>query len=446
MNLEEETKILKSCQARVQESSVSFEDHDESLGSIPDNVPNGGRNAWMQVMGAFVLTQNTWGLVMTHGAFQASYSKTVLQTTTPSALSWIGSVQAFLILFVGLFSSKAVNSNHFYHVTGAGLLLQIIGLAMTSLSMEYYQFFLAEGVCVGIGSGMLFAPGITLAASYFSTKRPLAIAVVTSGAATGGIVFPIVSYWLIVAVGFQWAVRIITSLVLLASGTTLYTLRPYRSSISRKEEPYISLSGFKDASHCTFVVGATLGLIGGFIPFFYIPVYGLALGLRVELASYFLSAMNVAALIGGFALTILASRVGNLNTAILFTNVSGIILFSLVLAQDPVGVIIGSLFYALVAGYQLVLLFSAVASITIDTSPRCSQGRVGIILGSLGVLVGTPIAGGIVFNHNSNAHSMDPRDWNFTLALLLSAALTFMCGALMTVTRILKSGFRWERI
>ncbi|EFE31836.1 uncharacterized protein ARB_01436 [Trichophyton benhamiae CBS 112371] len=439
MKLEEASKILKNGQAQVHESTVSFEDREGSLEAVSGTPPNGGRNAWLQVMGACVLTQNTWGLVMAHGAFQASYSQTVLPTTSQSALSWIGSVQAFFILFVGIFSSKAVGSSHFRHVTGTGLIIQLLGLVMTSISTKYYQFFLSEGVCVGIGSGLLFAPGITIATSYFSTKRPLAIAVATSGAA-------IVSYWLIVAVGFPWAVRIITSLVLLASGSTLYTLQPYHASIPQKIGPFISLGGFRDASYCTFVIGAILGLVGGFVPFFYIPVYGLSLGLRTELASYFVSAMNMAALIGGFSLTVLASRLGNLNTAVLFTNVSGIVLISLILAVDPVGVIIGSLFYALVAGYQLVLLFAAMASITVDSSPRCSQGRAALILGSLGALLGTPVAGGILFKQDSNAHSMNPRDWNFTLTLLFSAALIFLCGVFMTVTRVLKSGFRWEKI
>lgn len=130
----------------------------------------------------------------------------------------------------------------------------------------------------------------------------------------------------------------------------------------------------------------------------------------------------------------------------LFSNVCGIVLISLVLAVDPVGVIIGSLFYALVAGYQLVLLFTAMASINVDTSPRCSQGRAALIFGSFGALLGTPIAGGILSKQDNNAHSMNPRDWNFTLTLLFSGGLIFLCGVFLAVTRVLKSGFRWEKI
>ncbi|KAM5472415.1 hypothetical protein MauCBS54593_003006 [Microsporum audouinii] len=447
MDPEDETKTMKNNQVQVHESNISLEDGTRHPETVPDPAPNGGRNAWMQVIGAFVLTQNTWGLVMAHGAFQASYSMSILSSSSQSALSWIGSTQAFLILFVGLFSSRAANAGHFYHVAVIGILLQVLGLVITSFSTKYYQFLLAEGLCVGIGSGLLFAPGITIAASCFSTRRPLATAIAISGAAIGGIAFPIVSYWLIAAVGFPWAVRIITSLMFLTSGSTIYTLRVNPSSPEAQNKwQLLDFSSFKDPVHCTFVIGTTLGFIAGFIPFFYAPTYALGLGLRSELAGYFLSAMNTASLIGGFALSIIATRVGNLNTLIFFTNISGIIFISIILAQNAAGLIIASLIYAFVAGYQLLLVLTAVASISLDTSPMSSQARTALVLGSLGALIGTPIAGGILLWQNRNLSTKDITEWNFTLTLLSSWIVILICGAFMTATRVLKSGLRWEKI
>jgi MFS family permease len=39
-----------------------------------------------------------------------------------------------------------------------GTFLHIFGLMMTSISTEYYQFFLAQGVCSAIGCSFLFYP------------------------------------------------------------------------------------------------------------------------------------------------------------------------------------------------------------------------------------------------------------------------------------------------
>lgn len=105
------------------------------------------------------------------GVFQTYYSSTLLKSSTPSAISWIGSIQGFLLLFVGVFCGRAFDAGYFYHVAGLGVFLSVFGLMMTSLATQYWQIFLAQGLCLGLGSGCLFTPGISLVGQYFSTKR-----------------------------------------------------------------------------------------------------------------------------------------------------------------------------------------------------------------------------------------------------------------------------------
>lgn len=40
-----------------------------------------------------------------------------------------------------------------------GTLMHVFGIMMASLSTEYYQLLLAQGVCSGIGAAAIFQPG-----------------------------------------------------------------------------------------------------------------------------------------------------------------------------------------------------------------------------------------------------------------------------------------------
>ena len=57
---------------------------------------------------------------------------------------------------------------------------------MTSLAHEYYQVFLAQGICIGLGGGLLYVPSTAAAATSFNhAQRPLALGIVASGAGVG---------------------------------------------------------------------------------------------------------------------------------------------------------------------------------------------------------------------------------------------------------------------
>lgn len=46
---------------------------------------------------------------------------------------------------------------------------------------RYYQTFLAQGVGMGLGMGLLFLPALTITSHYFRKRRSLAMGAVVSG-------------------------------------------------------------------------------------------------------------------------------------------------------------------------------------------------------------------------------------------------------------------------
>lgn len=133
------------------------------------------------------LTTNR-GVFVSFGIFQ-SYYITKLQRK-PSGTSWIGSFQIFLLFFLGIFSSYFTDTGYFRTLVLSGAFLTTLGTIMASICQSYWQLFLAQGVCVGLGNRLLFTPTMSVVSTYFHKRRALAMGIAACGSVTGGLIFP----------------------------------------------------------------------------------------------------------------------------------------------------------------------------------------------------------------------------------------------------------------
>lgn len=73
-----------------------------------DKIPDGGWQAWLTVLGAFLALFCTFGQLSAFGTFQSWYEEHQLASMSPSTISWIGSLQLWVFFFsVGLCSCLA---------------------------------------------------------------------------------------------------------------------------------------------------------------------------------------------------------------------------------------------------------------------------------------------------------------------------------------------------
>jgi MFS family permease len=239
---------------------------DELTTIVPSPAPNGGTTAWMQVLMAHLVLINGWGYLSSFGVFQLHYM--TMLNATPSAISWIGSMQIFLVYLVGTLSGRALDAGHFHKVLALGSLLQIIGVFTTSVSTKYWQLFLAQGVCKGLGDGLVFCPTVSLVATYFSTRRSLAMGIMASGGATGGIIFPLIAQQLLPRVGFGWTVRTMGFVILFNTIIILSTARVRLPP--RKVGPLVEWSAFREPLYTLYCIGSFFNLWAVFFAYFYV--------------------------------------------------------------------------------------------------------------------------------------------------------------------------------
>jgi MFS family permease len=127
---------------------------------------------------------------LTFGAFQTYYELGFLSSSSPSAISWIGTVQSWLLIIVGCLSGPLFDKGWYRVMLIAGNFGVIFGVFMLSLAKTYWQVFLAQGICIGLGAGLLYVPSMALIGLSFSKKRSLAQGIVTSGIAVGEYYLP----------------------------------------------------------------------------------------------------------------------------------------------------------------------------------------------------------------------------------------------------------------
>lgn len=135
---------------RVSGTTTSH-DLDVALPDDQDQSSDGGIGAYLKVAGCFIIFFVTLGISSAFGSYQAYYEQTLLSGYSPSAISWIGTLQVFLLSFGGTFSGAFFDRGHVRSVLSCGLGLLVLGLCMLSLARTYSQILLTQGLCVGLG-------------------------------------------------------------------------------------------------------------------------------------------------------------------------------------------------------------------------------------------------------------------------------------------------------
>lgn len=361
--------------------------------------------------------------------FQTYYENNPYWQESPSNISWIGSTQAFLLLFVGVFTGPIYDRGYFRHLVIAGAILIPLGFMMTSLTKQFWQVMLAQAFLIGIGNGCIFVPSVAILPQYFSTKKALANGVAASGSSVGGIIYPIVFRQLEQSVGFAWATRALGFISLATIWFSVAVMRPRIKPKGRRK--LIDFSAFKETPYVLFCAAMFLGFIGFYGPVFYIQPYALQHNLASEnFVFYLLPILNAASVPGRIFPNFLADYAGPLNILTPFATVTGILAMCWIAIKTLPGVIAFAALYGFFSGGFVSMPPVALVSLTPD--PRTLGTRMGqcFFFSAFGLLCGTPVSGAIL---------SDTGSW---LGVQLFSGLTiFLTGVLLVMARVSSKGW-----
>ncbi|CRK36028.1 hypothetical protein BN1708_006886 [Verticillium longisporum] len=317
------------------------------------------------------------GLISSFGSFQAFYEKDLLRHHTPFEISTIGSLQSFLMVFLGFVAGPVYDLGYSRQQLRLGSLLIVLGTVAQSFSTKLWQLLLSQGVVIGIGMGFLAVLGVALPSLWFDRNLPLANGVAASGSAKVTIlVLPVVFRNLQTAVGFPWAVRTVAVICLMTMGIAVMALET--PEVSSKRRAFVDRSITHDMPYLAFLMACVFVLLGIYTPFVYIQSFALDNGIvSAGLATYILA------------------MVGAMNMSVIATATLCLSAFCFMAARNAAGLITLAAINGFVVGTFFALQPTIFVRLTPD--PTCIGTRFGMAFTvmSFALLFGPPIAGAL---------------------------------------------------
>lgn len=374
-------------------------------------------------------------MVNAFGAYQTYYDGTL--SRSPSDISWIGTFQGFFLLLVGSIAGPIYDKGYLRSLVISGSFFIVFGLMMTSISTEYYQVFLAQGVTVGLGCGLLLIPGLAVIAQYFTTKRALTIGIAASGGSVGALLYPIIFKRLQVQISFGWATRVIGFIAL---GTLIFSICFIKSRVPPRKtsRALIDMAAFRSPSFLIFTLGLFLYFMGIYFPFFYVSTWAQHyLGTDDETSFYLFSILNAGSMFGRIVPGLAADKLGSMNLHVPVILLTGMLSFAWIGVHNFGELVVFCIFYGFFSGAAVSLPGTIIVHIAPELNMVGTWMGMCFGLASIGLLIGNPIAGAIL--------AASP-DGSFVPAQCFSGAVVLAGGVCLGGLRYMKlrQGSGWK--
>ncbi|RWA11684.1 hypothetical protein EKO27_g3419 [Xylaria grammica] len=376
--------------------------------SEDDPPPDGGFVAWLQVVAALLTSTISWG--------------------TPTAF-W--RLPAFLLTYgMCVVSGRLSDAGYIRSTYAVGAFLVVFGTFVTSLGYEYWHFFLAQGLTVGLGLGIMFMPPLQVLSSYFEKKRTFAMTGAATGTGIGSLILPAIIQYSIPQVGFPWAVRIFGFVALFCTVTAFLCIKPRLKP--RRSGPLVEWSAFKERPYLLYSIGVFLLYLALFFGSFYINTFARdIIGFSTTDSVQLLLIQNGVSIPARPVVGYIANyHTGPMNTYIATVILFATITLSWIAVHDSTGLYVYAVFLGLTNGVCQGMFLGSLASLTDDNQKMGT--RIGMVhtIVAFATLAGPPIAGAII----------DTSGGRFTYAQLYAGLTIFVASGFFIAARYAKTG------
>lgn len=365
---------------------------------------------------------------------------------TPAQIDLIGTLSIALMTIGAPFATTWTKQYTPRNVIWASGIVYSGALILASFSQSLWQFILTQGCLLGIGTCFIYMPSVTVAPTWFSLHRGLAMGIILAGTGIGGVAWPLAFRYLIESVGFRNTLRItagISFILVCGSGVfirwpvnQLTRIQAENAALGRSSSffrlPLVNWRVVRSRKFIAHALGAALQSAAYYTPVFFFASFARTLGYSQATSANFIAISNAANALGKIAIGYAADRMGRLNTLVLTTLISAISVLALWLpsclsttqSSGSNFFIAFTIFYGIFASAYVALFPTSLVELFGVQNFASVNGLLYMIRG-FATLVGTPVAGALIRGYNQK--SVGPRSYENT---------SIMVGVLMVVATL----------
>ncbi|KAI9305843.1 major facilitator superfamily domain-containing protein, partial [Cunninghamella echinulata] len=208
-----------------------------------------------------------------------------------------------------------------------GTLCKGLGLIIAGWGSQPWHLIICQGMLFGTGASLTYVTAMAVAPQWFHKKRSIAISMVAAGSGVGGVVFPLIMNAALTNLGAAWAYRILGFICLALDSLACILIREkivIKPRIKKSLGDIIHLNVLKDINYCIFCIGSVIGLLGYFVPYFFLPSYANYVGLDSSQGANLITVASACNFFGRLLAGLFAQKIGMINTNIIFTVIGGL--------------------------------------------------------------------------------------------------------------------------
>ncbi|KAI0546371.1 MFS transporter, MCP family, solute carrier family 16, member 6 [Xylaria curta] len=328
---------------------------------MPESLDGG--YGWICVMAQFFVNAFTWGVAASYSVYLSYYlSNDLFAEGRPIDYALIG---GFNFGFALLVAPLATLLGRLYGVRTPmfiGVVLLPAGFVLASFATKIWHLYLSQGLCVGLGIGLIYVPSTAIVPQWFSTRRSLAGGICAAGSGIGGLVICFSTQAFIEGLGFVWSLRITSVIVFFVNMIATFLIRSRDEDIKPDQRIFnfhlLNLYQVK-----LLLVWSIIIMFGYITLMFSLSDYTSVIGRSDQDKATVAAILNLGAAIGRPCIGYVSDRLGRVEVAGVATWSCGILVFVLWLPSTSYGALI---VFALISGAILGIYWAVIGPLATE--------------------------------------------------------------------------------